>query len=173
MSKLTLKKHLQSLSKEQIIETVLEMYSAVKPAKEYLEYYLSPDEKAMYEKYKKVITDEFYPIKVVFYPKLRFSVARKAIAEFRVLKPKPELLADLMFTLAETACKFTYEYGDMPEGYYSSTYSNMAAALKYIKQQNLLDSFKLRCMNCEKWASNCGYGFADEISQLVYDYYED
>jgi hypothetical protein len=172
MSKLTLKKHLQTLSKEQVIETVLNMYDAVKPAKEYLEYFLNPDEKAMYEKYKKVITDEFYPRTMIFYPKLRFSVARKAIAEFRALKPSPELLADLMFTLAENACQFTYEYGDMPEGYYNSAYSNMAAALKYIKQQNLLDNFKLRCLDCEKWASRCGYGFADEISQLVCDYYE-
>lgn len=51
MSKSTLKKHLQTLNKEQLIETVLEMYDNLKPAKEYLEYYLSPKEKVMYEKY--------------------------------------------------------------------------------------------------------------------------
>ena len=38
MSKSALKKHLQSLNKEQIIETVLEMDDGIKPVKEYLEY---------------------------------------------------------------------------------------------------------------------------------------
>lgn len=33
MSKSTLKKHLQTLSKEQVIETILEMYDAVKRLK--------------------------------------------------------------------------------------------------------------------------------------------
>jgi hypothetical protein len=171
MSKSTLKKHLQTLSKEQVIETILEIYDAVKPAKEYLEYYLSPDEKAMYEKYKKVITDEFSPKTKSNNPKLRFSVARKAIAEFRALKPASELLADLMLT--EQACEFTYDFGDMTEAYYNSTYNNLEAALKYIKQNKLLDNFKLRCNDYEKWASPCGYGFAAEISQLVYEYYDE
>ena len=66
MSKSTLKKYLQSLTKEQLIETVLEIYDNLKPAKEYLEYYLSPDEKAMFEKYKKVINEEVYPTKKRF-----------------------------------------------------------------------------------------------------------
>lgn len=148
------------------------MYDAIKPAKDYLEYYLSPDEKAVYEKYKKVITDEFYPTTKYRNPKLRFSVARKAIAEFRALKPAPELLADLMLTLGEQDCEFTYDFGEMTEGFYNSAYNNLEAALKFIKQNNLLDNFKLRCYKCIKWASVCGYGFRDEIEQLVSDYYE-
>ena len=49
MSKTTLKKHLQSLTKEQIIGQVLGLYDTCKPAKEYLEYLLNPNEK---EKFK-------------------------------------------------------------------------------------------------------------------------
>lgn len=127
----------------------------------------------MYEKYKKVITDEFYPKTKSNNPKLRFSVARKAIAEFRALNPVYELLADLMLTLSEQACEFTYDFGDMTEAYYNSTCNNLEAALKYIKQNKLLDNFKLRCNDCDKWASPCGYGFAVEISQLVYEYYDE
>jgi hypothetical protein len=61
MSKSSLKKHLQSLSKEQIIEQVLDFYDNSKAAKEYLEYSLNPNEKEMFEKYKAVIVNEFYP----------------------------------------------------------------------------------------------------------------
>ena len=40
MSKTELKKHLQTLTKDKIIEQVLEIYDNCKPAKEYLEYLL-------------------------------------------------------------------------------------------------------------------------------------
>ncbi len=43
MSKAKLKKYLQTLSKEQVIEVMLELYDARKEAKEYLEFYLTPD----------------------------------------------------------------------------------------------------------------------------------
>ena len=43
MSKAKLKKHLLSLTKEQITDIVLELYDARKEAKDYLEFYLAPD----------------------------------------------------------------------------------------------------------------------------------
>lgn len=61
MSKSTIKKLLQSMTKEDIIEMVLELYSARKEAKEYLEFYASPDEKGKLEEYKSIIREEFYP----------------------------------------------------------------------------------------------------------------
>lgn len=171
MSKPALKKYLQSLDKEQMIEFVLEIYDNVKPAKEYLEYYLHPNEKEMLGKYKAIIVNEFYPKGKSAEPKTRFSVAKKAIADFRALKPSPELLGDLMVTLAEMACKFTYDYGDMWEQYYDSAYNNFKNALVFLEKNNLLDNFKLRCEDCVKYASPCGYGFADDISEIYYQYY--
>jgi hypothetical protein len=173
MSKSTLKKHLQSLTKEQLIETVLEMYDSMKPVKEYLEFLLDPNEKEMVEKYRTVIMNEFYPRLKHTEPKTRFSVARKAIADFKALKPSSDLLGDLMLTLAEMACKFTYDYGDMWEQYYDSAANNFESALKYLKRNDLLANFKLRCENCVKYAKNCGWGFEDEINSLFYEYYND
>ena len=171
MSKTELKKHLQSLTKEQVIEQVLELYGNCKPAKEYFEFILNPDEKGKFKKYRAVIINEFYPEADRFDPSLRFSVAKKAIADFRALKPSPALLADLLVSLPETACQFTNEYGDMTEQYYNSTVTNFEAALKFLQQNNLLADFKLRCQDCVKYAEPCGYGFSDKISQLCYEYY--
>ena len=171
MSKTELKKYLQLLSKEEVIEKVLELYCNCKPAKEYLHYLSNPDEKGKFKKYKAIIINEFYPEADQFDPSLRFSVAKKAIADFRVLKPSPLLLADLLVTLPETACRFTNEYGDMSEPYYNSTVTNFGVALNFLQKNNLLENFKLRCLDCVNYAEPCGYGFADEISQLFYDYY--
>lgn len=172
MSKPALKKHLLSCTREQLVETILELYDNMKPVKEYLEYFLNPDEKEMLKKYKSVIQKEFALAWKYAEPKLRFSVAKKAIAEFKALKPSPEMLADLMLTLPEVACEFTYNYGDMTEQFYDSAYNNFKAALIFMQKNNLLDDFKLRCENCLKWASVCGYGFADEIADIYYEYYQ-
>jgi len=172
MSKSTLKKHLQTLTKEQLTEFILEMYDNSKPAKEYLEYYLKPNEQELLEKYRKVIVQEFYPKGKTAEPKTRFSVARKAISDFRYLKPSPEALADLMLTLPEMACKFTREYGDMSEQFYDSAYNNFKTALLFIYKNGLKNSFKLRCEDCVKWASYCGYGFGDDMREIYYQYYQ-
>lgn len=163
---------MQSLSKEQIIETLLEVYDNVKPAKEYFEFFLNPNEKEMLEKYRTVILKEFALEWKYSAPKLRFSEAKKAISEFKTLKPSPELLADLMLTLPEAACKFTYNYGDMSEQFYNSAYNNFKVALEFLHKNNLLQNFKLRCEDCVKYASPCGYGFADDIDDIFYQYYE-
>ena len=172
MSKTELKKHLQSLSKEQVIEQVLELYGNCKPAKEYFEYFLHPDEMGKFKKYKAIIVNEFYTNTILGMGQLRFSVAKKAIADFRALKPSPALLADLLVTLPENACKFTNEYGDMTEQYYDSAANNYEVALKFLQQNNLLADFKDRCKDCVKYAKPCGYGFPDEIDRLYSEYYE-
>jgi len=171
MSKTELKKHLQSLTKEQVIEQVLELYGNCKPAKEYFEYFLHPNEKEKFKKYKAIIFNEFFDNTLVGIGKLRFSVAKKAIADFRALKPSPELLADLLVTLPETACQFTKEYGDMTEQFYDSTVINYEVALKFLQQNNLLADFKLRCKDCVKYSESCGYGFHEEIDRLFRDYF--
>ena len=58
-----------SMPKEEIIGMVLEMYDARKEAKEYLEFYANPDEDGKLEEYKKIITEEFYPLtsSLIFY----------------------------------------------------------------------------------------------------------
>ena len=61
MSKSTIKKLLQSMKKEDIIEMVLDLYSARKEAKEYLEFYAEPDEKGKLEEYKARLSNLMYP----------------------------------------------------------------------------------------------------------------
>ena len=58
MSKAKLKKYIQTLSKEQVDDIVLQLYSASKEAKTWLEFYLEPNSDTELEKYKKAIRSE-------------------------------------------------------------------------------------------------------------------
>jgi len=79
MSKSTLKQHLQTLSKVQLIEQMLSLYDTYKPVKEYFEYSLSPNEKEQFEKYKAVIVNEFYPKGKYSEPKTALRISANSI----------------------------------------------------------------------------------------------
>ena len=173
MSKTKLKKELQQLTKEQLVEQILDLYQKNKSVKEFYDFYLNPqNEKELAEKYKKIIRKEF-GVENPERAGLKYSVAKRAISDFKDLQPSPEMLADVILTLPECACKFTYEYGDMDESFYNGAYNNFSAAMKFIAKNGLLDKFKLRAEQCMKWASPCGYGFEDDIASIYYEYYED
>ena len=173
MSKLALKKELQKLTKEQLIEQILNLYDKNKSIKELYDFYLNPkNEKELAEKYKKLIRKEF-DVNRPEYSSLKYSIAKKSISDFRDLQPLPESLADVMLALPEYACEFTYRYGDMDEAFYNGAYNNFSTALKFIDKHYLQDNFKLRVKQCVKWASSCGYGFADDIADLFYEYYRE
>ena len=59
MSKAQLKKHLLKLTQEEVIDVILELYDARKEAKEYLEFYMNPNDDIKLDEYKKIIYNEF------------------------------------------------------------------------------------------------------------------
>jgi hypothetical protein len=168
MSKTALKKELQGLTKEQLVEQILDLYGKNKAVKEFYDFYLNPkNEKELVGKYKKIIYKEFN-LKNPMVAGLKFSVAKRAIADFKSLQPSPEGLADLMLYLPECACEFTANYGDMPGKFYEDTCKNFHKALEVIGKYGLFDDFELRAKQCVEWASPCGYGFAEDM-EYIYD----
>jgi hypothetical protein len=147
------------------------MYDVKKEISDYLNYYVNPNEKEHFLKAKHIVENEYFPEKGL--PKNRLAVAKKAISDFSKLKPSPELEAELLIFLVEVGCRFTYEYGDMWEGFYDSMATNFERALKFMKKHDLLEKFQPNAERCVEWASPCGYGFADEIDSFFWEYYND
>jgi hypothetical protein len=171
MSKAAVKKELGKLTKEQLMEQVLDLYEKNKAVKEFYDFYLNPkNEKDLVKKYKKMIRREFN-VENLMRSTEKFSVAKRAISDFRDLQPSPEALADVMLYLPESACELTNKYGDYTSLFYDSAYGNFKAALDFIAKNNLLTLFKHRAEQCVKWASPCGYGFADDIKDAYHTYY--
>ena len=72
MSKAEVKKYIKSLEHGSLEELVMDLYSARKETKEYLEYVIKPNDKGKLEEYREIITKEFFPSRGE--PKMRFSV---------------------------------------------------------------------------------------------------
>lgn len=93
------------MPKAEIIGLVAELYEAKKEAKEYLDYWMNPDEDAKLEEYMKIIRYEFYPLGNRE-PRTRFSVCKKAVSDYKKLKPSAGAVAELMLCLVENAGLF-------------------------------------------------------------------
>ncbi|MBK6666598.1 MAG: hypothetical protein IPG48_10715 [Saprospiraceae bacterium] len=102
---------------------------------------------------------------------LKYSVAKKAIKDFADLKPDPIYLGELMLYLPELASRYTSEFGDMAEQYYTSAENNFEAALKFISKHGLLAHFKDQAKRCVTYAKPCGYGFSEMMEEIYDSYY--
>lgn len=60
MSKASLKKALATMTKEEIIESVCELYDSRREAKEYLDYWVNPNPDSILEQYKEAVDKMFF-----------------------------------------------------------------------------------------------------------------
>ncbi len=103
MTKAQIRKELCSLPNKSVVSILMELYDAYPAVKENLDARFAQDKaesKAkLLEKYKKIIQDEYFPTKGE--EKCRVSVCKKAIADFKKLKPEARDVADLMVFFVE------------------------------------------------------------------------
>ena len=161
MSKSQVKKLLAGMSKEEVINIVMELYDARKEARDYLDYYVNPNESGELEKFKKIVLKEFDDD--ICDPQCRFSVCRKALSDFKKLAPSTETLAEAMVYYVERVCEFSFYAGDLWEQYYDSAVSNFRSMLKFLVKNDILEAMMPRVVQIMAWCWPCGYGFRDEI----------
>lgn len=174
MTKAQVKKELKAMESQSIISLVMELYDSYPEVRENLEAQFSQNKdenrSLQLEKYKKIIQDEYFPSKGV--EKCRVNVCKKAISDFKKLKPEPIDIAELMVFFVEQGCRYTYEFGDMWESFYTAFENNYRAALLFIFEHGLENRFKDRMKECLRLTENCGWGFNDTLGDYYYEFYD-
>ncbi|HRF67896.1 MAG TPA: DUF6155 family protein [Muribaculum sp.] len=146
MSKTSLKRQLMMLDRDQIATVLLELYDARKDAREYLEYYVNPDENKMLEKYKSVIAKEFFPSKGR--PRARTSVCKKAVKEFITLHPGPGLVVELRLFLLENLVRYALRMKSwIKDSHCRTACSVLEDTLDYMFVYDLTDAYIRRVDN--------------------------
>ena len=69
--------------------------------------------------------------------------------------------------------KFTNEFGDINEAFYSSMATTYVAALALMKKENVLDKFADRAGRVVSDTSGIGWGFHDYLFDVHADFYAD
>lgn len=170
MGLIEIKKELKKLDKDKLIDLVAELYKKNKSVKEFFDFYMNPNERELFNKYRDKVFEAFYPKRGYTY---KLKEGKQAISDFKKLNPSPDLLADLMLFYVETGVMFTNEFGDIDEAFYSSLETTYATALNYMKKEHLLDLFAERARKIVSDTSGIGWGLHGYLSDVYDGFYTD
>lgn len=168
MGILDIKRELRKLEKEKLIHLVADLYKKEKSVKEFFDFYIDPNERDLFEKYKDKVFECFYPKRGFGY---KLKEAKKAITDFRKLGTSIDMVVDLMLFYVETGVKFTNDFGDIDENFYQSLERTFVRALTLARKENCLDKFEDRASKVVSDTNNIGWGFHDYLADVYFDFY--
>jgi hypothetical protein len=164
-----LKKHFKEFTKEGLIEEILRLFRMFDEVKEYYQSTIGDNEAEVLKKYKSIIENEFFPSRGD--GRARLSVAKKAISDFKRVSSSSKAVADIMLFYVETGVRYTDEYGDIDEQFYSSMESMYEKTLKFITENNLKEYFRQRCEKIVDDSDGIGWGFGDGLCDMFENYF--
>ncbi|MCW5212919.1 hypothetical protein VU04_08405 [Desulfobulbus sp. TB] len=172
MTKLTvlqLKKQLAQKTKEELIKEIGQLYQKFPQVKEFYQAKAGNIDDVL-AKYKEIIEKEFIEGKTRGMPKTRFSVARKALNDFKKITKEPLLVADLMLTYVESVSWFNTEFAPDIEEFYTRPEDMFEDTLALLKQHDLLAHFRQRVRNIIQNATEV-WGHYDSLKERYEDAY--
>ncbi|MFI0436014.1 MAG: DUF6155 family protein [Parachlamydiaceae bacterium] len=166
-----LKEHFRKQEQESLLDEILTLYKTFDAVKEYYDSRFEPNATHdISQRYKKILEEQFCPKKG--FPELKYSVARKAISDFKKVSSNYLDVLDLQLTYVEYGVKCTLDYGDIDERFYNSMESMFEKTLKGMNEYGVLKTFQKRCLNIHTQTQWMGWGFRDAIENLYKDFFE-
>ncbi len=155
MSKRELNKYIKSLTKAQLEEQIVELYSQFKEVKEYYNFAFNPKEEKLIEECKFKISKEYFPV-TRRKAKMRRSVAQKYIKHFVRLGVDSQLIADVMLYNIELAQTYSANKLVKQDSFFVSMLKSYTEAVSYITKNGLRIKFEERLDKIarEAWEQN-------------------
>lgn len=167
-----LRKHLQGLSQEQLVNHLLHLGDAFKDVQAYLQNVVRPaDDETVRARYRQIIQNEFFPARG--YGNGRLAVARRAVTDYKKVAASVDGPADLMLAYVETGVRYARAYGALDEPFARSMERMYATTLQWIARHGLEDAFRPRCEALLTATRGMGYWFHDTLVRLFSEIMED
>jgi hypothetical protein len=164
-----LKKYLRKKSDAELVEEIADLYKKFDTVKEYYRSSFFNDDKAVLQKYKDVITEEFFPKSLHADSKARLSIARKAVRDYKKVSCSDSGYAEIMLHYVEIGIEFTNTYGGIDSPFYSSMANMYFDAADFINSHNMVKLFQERLYKMVINTQDCGWGFHDSLVETYYD----
>ena len=163
------RQHLATWDKPALLALVKDLYDAAVVNRDFIQARCQADESGgeVLEKYRGKVVEQFFPTRG--FGKLKLSEARKAIRDYRKATGNLPGTAELLMTYVENGTRFTHEYGDIDERFYSSVESALdeLAALLRGEAREMYPPFSERLARVEQMSDGIGWGFHDFVAGLV------
>lgn len=154
--------------KSALLDLVKELYDSAAENRDFIEARCLPEDGgAVLERYRRKIVEQFFPARGE--GKLKLGEARKAIRDYRRATRNVPGTAELLMTYVENGTRFTHEYGDIDERFYSSVESALdeLAALLRGEAREIFPRFSGRLAEVERMSDGIGWGFHDFVADVV------
>ena len=164
-----LKKQLSQKTKEELVQEISTLCKTFAQVKEYYSIQNNNTQEVV-RKYQDIIEKEFIDGKTRGFPKVRFSVAGKAITDFKKLTDDPALIVQVMLTYVESISWFNTRYGPDTEEFYTRPEDMFEEALAFIAKHHLQEVFYERAYAIV--ANACeGFGHRDSLQERYEEVY--
>ena len=126
------------------------------------------------ESYKTRIEDALYP-DVMENDPVSFSAGRKAISGYKKATKDANGTIELMVFYVKTGTQFTLDYGDMYDEFYDSLISMFQVTLKLLVKADSAtqEKFVTELSDIVHSVRGIGWGYYDDLSSLLNDYFPD
>ena len=164
-----IKKILVSLTKDALINLIVDLYAFSRPNKDFLETRFIQVNIALI-RYKKLIQQNIAPNEPwKRNQQINLKEAKKAISDYKKATNDRVGVIEWMICDVEYGTDFLCGFGDMYEQYYSSLESMFEKVISSIKtlQKQEKDTFIQRLYAVVKKARNTGWGYYDTISDML------
>jgi hypothetical protein len=171
----TVRQHLTTWDKPALLALVKDLYEAAAENRDFIHARCQAGEcggEAL-EKYRGKIVEQFFPARG--FGKLKLGEARKAIRDYRKATGNLPGTAELLMTYVENGTKFTHEFGDIDERFYSSVESALEelAVLLRGEARGMYPQFRDRLARVEQMTDGIGWGFHDFVVDVVWQLEEE
>ena len=164
-----IRKQLASFEKPELIALVKDLYDGAAGNRDFIQARCGQggSTEGILERYRARIVNQFFPAQGE--GKLRLGEAKQAIREYRKATANVSGTVELLMTYVENGARFTEQYGDIDERFYSSIESALMdlAVLLRGEARALYPQFKERLADVEQATQGIGWGFHDSIGDVV------
>jgi hypothetical protein len=165
------RQHLTTWDKPALLALVKDLYDVAAGNRDFIHARCQAGDVGgeMLEKYREKITGQFFSHKAHGMGDLKLGEARKAIRDYKKATGSVLGTAELLLTYVESGVRFTHDYGDIDERFYSSVESALDELVDLLRgdARELYPQFSERLARAEKMTSGIGWGFHDFIADVV------
>jgi len=168
-----LKKKLVELDRSALVALIKDLHDASKTNQAFLASRLaSPLEaEGALESYRERVVKAFYPGRGIPTQLPRLSVGRTVLREYKRARPDDLYgLADLMLTYVETGTRFTNEFGDIDDAFYSSLVSVLRDLTNLLAEPTARAAYhrlQYRIATLVVETGHIGWGYGDDVADIV------
>ncbi len=166
MSKSQLKKYIKDLNREQLEEFILDIYSDVKPAKEYLDFFLNPDVTKLIDKTQSSLYSKFYRPSGEPTFNLKFSKVNDIMKDFTTKIHDPFIVADMMVYLIKLICEYGRNYS-YSESFVRSIISNFRKFSNWLVTNGIEKEYHQKMTQLISMTYSIGWSCSDGVYDAI------